>query len=232
MTMPHIPNRTHQHRSHAVRSNTVRRLLGALVIAGLLAGVAVGCGEQAASDLTIERLPDVDPSLPSVPTLPPPPHDVEYADGSFSVYGVRRRAATTMDTDVAITGYIVEIYVPPECPEGRTCDPAAAPHLWISDVREPGEEEDRIMLAGYAENQAQIDEAVELASRGRYEPPDPESGILPIPTNFAVGAKVKVQARFTRVSGAGFNVSNGMLEYRGHDLLENPDGTPPEAEED
>ncbi len=185
----------------------------------------IGCGEQAAADLEIERLPDVNPSLPTVPDLPPPPYDVEYADGSFSVYGVRRRMATTMGTDVSITGYIVEIYVPPECPEGRTCDAPAAPHLWIADRRDPPEDEDRLMLAGYAENQAQIDEAVELASRGRYEPPDPESGILPIPTDFAVGAKVKVTGRFTRVSGAGFNVSNGMLEYRGHEVLEPPPGT-------
>jgi hypothetical protein len=195
-----------------------------------LGGVLTGCGEQAASDLTIERLPDVNPSLPEVPTIPPPPHEVEYGDGSFSVYGVRRRSATTMDTDVAVTGYIVEIYAPPECPEGRTCDPPAAPHLWISDVAEPGDDDDRIMLAGYAENQAQIDEAVELAERGRYEPPDPESGILPIPTDFNVGAKVKVQGRFTRVSGAGFNVSNGMLEYRGHEILEWPEGMEPPDE--
>ena len=92
-------------------------------------------------------------------------------------------------------------------------------------MREPGDDEQRIMLAGYAENQTQIDEAVELAERGRYEPPDPESGILPIPTDFAVGARVKVTGQFTRISGAGFNVSNGMLEYRGHERLEPPPGT-------
>jgi len=195
-----------------------------------LIGALGGCGEQAAADLTIERLPDVNPSLPSVPDLPPPPYDVEYADGSFSVYGLRRRGATTMGTDVSVTGYIVEIYIPPECPEGRTCDPAAAPHLWIGDARDVTDQGDRLMLAGYAENQIQIDEAVELAERGRYEPPDPESGILPIPTNFAVGAKVKLTGRFTRISGAGFNVSNGMLDYRGHELLEPPPGTEIEEE--
>lgn len=199
----------------------ITRVCCVLALLGLLSA----CGEQAASDLTIERLPDVNPSLPSVPDLPPPPYDTQYADGSYSVYGVRRRGATTMNTDVAVTGYIHEIYIPPECPEDRTCDPPAAPHLWISDSREPGEDEERLMLAGYAENQAQIDEAVELADRGRYEPPDPESGMLPIPTDFAVGAKVRVQGRFTRVSGAGFNVSNGMLDYRGHELLEPPPGT-------
>ena len=204
------------------------RLACALALAG--ASLLGACGEQPASDLTIERLPDVDPSLPSVPTLPPPPHEVQYSDNSYSIYGVRRRAGTTMDTELAVTGYIVEIYVPPECPEGRTCDPPAAPHLWMADTREPEDDEERLMVAGYAENQQQIDEAVELAERGRYEPPDPESGILPIPTDFAVGAKVRMNGRFTRVSGAGFNVSNGLLEYRGHEVVEPPPGTETEEE--
>ena len=194
------------------------------------AGVLAACGEKPASDLTIERLPDVSPSLPEVPTLPPPPHEVRYPDESYSVYGVRRRSATTMDTELAVTGYIVQIYQPPECPEGRTCDPPAAPHMWIADTRTVEEDGDRLMVAGYAENQAQIDEAVEQASRGRYTPPDPESGMLPIPVDFAVGAKVKVQGRFTRMSGAGFNVSNGMMEYRGHELLEPPPEAAPAEE--
>lgn len=186
----------------------------------LIAAALSGCGQQAASDLTIERLPTVNPSLPTVPQLPPPPHEVQYADGCFSVYGVRRRAGTTMDTDVCVTGYIVGIYQPPACPAGRTCDPPAAPHLWVADERGTTDDGDRLLLAGYAENQAQIDEAVELARRNRYQPPDPESGMLPIPTDFGVGAKIKIQGRFTRMSGMGFNVSNGLLDYRGHETLE------------
>lgn len=201
-----------------------------LTLAVLLSAAALaGCDQQRpASDLTIERLPDVAPNLPSVPTLPPPPHEVQYSDGCFSVYGVRRRAGTTMDTDVCVTGYIVEIYLPPECPEGRTCDPPAAPHLWVADTRDAGQDDDRIMLAGYAENQTQIDEAVEQARRGRYQPPDAEqiaAGILPIPVDFAVGAKIKMQGRFTRMSGMGFNVSNGLIDYRSHEILEPPPGT-------
>lgn len=193
----------------------------ALVLA-LAAAPLIGCGEKPAADLTIERLPDVNPSLPAVPTLPPPPHAVTYPDGCYSVYGVRRRAGSTMDTDVCVTGYIVGIYEPPECPPGRTCDPPAAPHLWVADTRDAGEDDDRIMLTDYAENQKQIDEAVEQARRGRYRPPDPESGMLPIPTDLAVGAKIKIQGRFTRISGMGFNVSNGLLDYRGHEIVEPP----------
>ncbi|MDQ3033578.1 MAG: hypothetical protein M3Y87_14255 [Myxococcota bacterium] len=202
-----------------MKRQSLRTIIGCVVALGLLPALA-SCGESAAADLQIERLPDVSPSLPNVPTLPPPPHPVQHADGSYSLYGLRRRQAVTLDTDVAVTGYIVEIYSPPECPEGRTCPTPAAPHMWIADTRGEAEDSDRLMVVGYAENQAQIDEAMELASRGRYEPPDPETGLLPIPTDFFVGNKVKVSGRFARISGTGFNVSEGLLEYRGHETLE------------
>ncbi|MCA9603724.1 MAG: hypothetical protein KC417_16950, partial [Myxococcales bacterium] len=78
-------------------------MLRALITLGcfgfLLVGVAA-CDQAAASDLQVERLPDVKPNLPAVPTLPPPPYPVTYADSSYSVYGVRKRGNTTMDTDV------------------------------------------------------------------------------------------------------------------------------------
>lgn len=182
---------------------------------------ATGCGPSAAEDLEIERLPEVNPNLPAVPTLPPPPFEVQYADGSYSVYGVRRRNLTTMDTEVAVTGYVVEFYEAPECEEGQTCPPAAAPHVWIADTPEnPEDPSERLMVAGYAENQTQVDEIMEAHRRGRFEQPDPESGLLPFPVDFAIGAKVKVMGRFTRVAAAGFNVSNGMVDYENYELIE------------
>lgn len=190
--------------------------------------ILVSCGPEAAADLTIERLPDVSPSLPEVPTLPPPPHPVQHPDQSYSIYGVRRRQAVTMGTDVTVTGYIVEIYAPPVCEEGRTCPTPAAPHMWIADTRGEADEGRRLMIVGYAENQAQIDEAVEQASRGRYEPPDPSTGLLPIPTDLVVGNKVTVTGRFARVASSGFNVSEGLIEYRSHTTVEAV--TPPEEE--
>jgi hypothetical protein len=184
------------------------------------------CGGGPAEDLVIEPLPEVSPSLPNVPVLPPPPYPIQYPDGSYSVYGVRRREATTMDTDVVVTGYIVQIYAPPECPTGRTCPPPAAPHLWIADARDVPADGQRLMVVGYAVSQAAIDEAIENARRGRAAPPESETGMIPVPTDFLVGNKVKVRGRFARVSGAGFNTSEGLLEYRGHETLEAV--TPPE----
>lgn len=213
------------------RSRIVRRTLAACFLA-LSAPAFVACGPTPASDLTIERLPDVTPDVPEVPTLPPPPYPVTYTDGSYSVYGVRRREATTMDTDVQVTGYIVEIYAPPECPPGRTCPTPSRPHLWIADARgvtDPGE---RLMIVGYAENQLQVDEAVELHARGRTNPDvDPATGLLPtglppVPGDFVVGNKVLVRGHFARIASSGFNESRGLLEYAGHTTVEAV--TPPE----
>ncbi len=208
------------------RSNRVWRASRMWTALALSVPMLSACGGSPAEDLVIEPLPEVSPSLPNVPVIPPPPYPIQNADGSYSIYGVRRREATTMDTDVTVTGYIVEIYTPPECPEGRTCPPPAAPHLWIGDARDIPADGQRLMVVGYAENQAAIDEAVENARRGREQPPESESRIIPIPTDFVVGNKVKVRARFARVSGAGFNNSEGLLEYRGHETVEAV--TPPE----
>ncbi|GAB4196437.1 MAG: hypothetical protein OHK0013_03600 [Sandaracinaceae bacterium] len=196
------------------------RAARALTALALSVPVLPACGGGPAEDLVIESLPEVSPSLPNVPVIPPPPYPIQHADGSYSIYGVRRREATTMDTDVVVTGYIVAIYAPPECPQGRTCAPPAAPHMWIADARDVPEDGQRLMVVGYAENQAAIDEAIENARRGREQPPESETGIIPIPTDFLVGNKVKIRGRFTRVSGAGFNNSEGLLEYRGHETLE------------
>lgn len=203
------------------RSFGPRRALVALAVVAAL----VGCGEEG-TDLQVERLPEVEPNLPPVPTLPPPPHPTQYDDSSYSIYGARARLQNTLDSELSVTGYIVDIYQPPECDPREPDCRVAAPHMWIADTRiAEGEVRDKrdvqMMVVGYAENQEQIDEAVELAERGRYEPPDPESGLLPIPTDFHVGNKVKVTGQFMRVSSSGFNNSEGLLEYRGHETIEN-----------
>jgi len=187
----------------------------------------LACGDDEATGITVERLPDVRPNLPEVPTIPPPPHPVQYPDNSYSVYGVRHRVRNTLDTEVTVTGYIVEIYRAPECPEGERCPTPVAPHMWVADTANETDAGKRLTVVGYAENQAQIDEAIEQHENGTYEPPDPELGILPVPFDFAVGAKVKVTGRFARLSGAGFNISDGLLDYNAHQIVEPAPGAPP-----
>ncbi|MBN8614951.1 MAG: hypothetical protein J0L92_30405 [Deltaproteobacteria bacterium] len=214
-------------RSRALRSRALRVCSALLVTAPLVAvPFLTACDGGPAADLVIEPLPEVSPTLPSVPTIPPPPFPLQYPDTSYSVFGLRRRLETTIDHDVTVTGYIVEIYAPPECPEGRTCPPPTAPNLWIADARDIPADGNRLQLVGYATSQQAIDDVMEDLRRGREQPPESESGQIPIPTDFLVGNKIKVTGRFARVSGAGFNNSQGLMEYRSHETLEAV--TPPE----
>jgi hypothetical protein len=190
---------------------------------------AVACESQQASAVEVEKLPDIKPSLPAVPTLPPPPFPVQYPDNSYSLFGLRKRIKNTMDTEVELTGYVVETYVPPECPEGKTCPLARAPHVYLADTKDEKDRTKQILLVGYAENQKTIDEAIADVKKGTYKPPPPDTGILPVPTDLFPGAKIKVKAQFTRVSGSGFAQSDGLLDYRGHVTIEPPAEIPEPA---
>lgn len=193
----------------------------------------VGCDTaKPAADITVERLPDVNPNLPAVPTLPPPPHPVQLPDQSYTVYGVRKRIHQTMDTEVSITAYIVEVYVPPVCPEDRICPPARVPHIFLADVKDEADPYKRLTVVGYADNQFQIDEATAALAEGHPLLREEGDTRPPVPADFGVGAKIKIRGRFTRVTGSGFSQSDGVLEYNGHETLEPapvvepPPGTP------
>lgn len=206
----------------------MRRLWWALVVPAGFAVVGCSGGEAGANNPVVEAevLPEVRPNLPEVPTLPPPPHPTQYPDQSYSVYGLRKRMQRTVDTEVSVTGYIVEIYAPPACPQGRTCPPARMPHIWVADDRGEQDPNKRMRVAGYAENQQMIDQAIEDARRGEQQEVH-EGGPPPIPTDLAVGAKIRLTGQFVRVSGTGFADSQGMLDYRSHQILEPAPGAPP-----
>jgi hypothetical protein len=200
----------------------MRRMVPYIIAAALLGGLSVGCEEDTQTNLNVERLPDVSPQLPEVPELPPPPHPIQHADSSYSVFGLRKKMRQTIDSELEVTGYIVEVYEPPECEEGERCV-AKAPHMFLADTPGETDAQKRLMVVGYAENQKALDEAREQAARGKYTAPDPETGLLPVPTDFDPGNKVKVKGLFTHVSGSGFMSADGVLDFRGHETLETAD---------
>ena len=109
--------------------------LTAMLLGGLLALPAiVGCETKAEAKVQVEKLPDIKPSLPGVPTLPPDPHPIQYGDQSFSVFGMRRAMRKTINTDLELTAYIANVYVPPECPPKEKCPLPPAPHMWLADI--------------------------------------------------------------------------------------------------
>jgi hypothetical protein len=195
-----------------------------LLVASLLFSAA--CDSSSGASAEVTKLPDIKPNLPAVPTLPPPPFPIQYPDNSYSLFGLRKKIKNTMDTELDMTGYVVETYAPPECPANKNCPQARAPHVYLADTKGEADTAKRILLVGYAENQKSIDETIIEKKKGKYKAPDPESGMLPIPTDLFPGAKIKVHARFTRVSGSGFAQSDGLLDYRAHTTIEPPTEIP------
>lgn len=187
-----------------------------------------GCEKTAQAKIPVEKLPEVKPSLPSVPTIPPAPFPVQYPDQSYSVYGLRRAMRRTINTEVNMTAYIAKVFVPPECPSKEKCPLPPAPHIWLGDAKTEADPNKLVIVAGYAENQKAIDEAIADAKRGKSNAPPEETGLLPVPTDFFAGAKIKLKGRFSFMGGAGFQSSEGVLDYGGHETLE--PGTPPEEE--
>lgn len=143
----------------------MKRSVRVILLSSLLGLVAGGCDQLSGSSLRVERLPEVQPSLPAVPRIPPPPFPVTYPDGTYSVFGVRRRSATTLDHDATVTGYIVEIYQPPACPEGETCPRPAAPHFFLADTANEGDAAKRLLVAGYAQSDEELRELIRRGSR-------------------------------------------------------------------
>lgn len=208
------------------------RVAQVVLVAGALGGLVLlaGCEQKAEAKVQVEKLPDVKPSLPPVPTIPPPPHPIQYEDQSYSVYGLRRHLRRTIDTEVSVTAFIAKVFVPPVCPPKEKCPTPPAPHIWVADVASETDEMKYLLVADYAENQKAIDEATENEKKGK--PQDlvelQEMGMLPIPTDFLQGAKVRLKGRFAYVSGGGFQSSEGVLAYAGHETLQ--PGTPPPEE--
>ena len=197
----------------------VSRITCLLAMLGL-AMSASGCEQTASAKVNVEKLPEVTPNVPPVPTLPPPPYPIQYDDQSYSVYGVRRAIRRTINTEVSLTAYIADVFVPPECGKKEKCPVPPAPHMFLADTPTETDKRKMLLVAGYAENQAQLDEAFKAAKRGKPELPPEDSGLLPVPTDFFKGAKIKINGRFSYMSGSGFQSSEGTLDYGGHETLE------------
>jgi hypothetical protein len=204
--------------------------------------MASGCeqtaaAQAAAAKVTVEKLPDVKPTLPPVPTLPPPPFPIQYSDQSYSVYGLRRAIRKTINNEVTVTGYIAKVFIPPVCPPEGTpakeakemkCPLPPAPHIWVADTKQEQDNAKMVLVGGYAENQKAIDEAILEAMKPKKKAAPPEdTGLIPVPTDLNLGAKIKLKGRFTYMSGAGFQSSEGVVDYLGHEVLEPGEAPPP-----
>jgi hypothetical protein len=62
------------------------RLIGLMMAGALLSAACEQTTSASEGEAEAEQLPEIVPSLPEVPTLPPPPFPTTYEDDSYSVY--------------------------------------------------------------------------------------------------------------------------------------------------
>jgi len=171
-----------------------------------LAVLAPGCGKEApkAEETKKEDLgPPVQVQLPPAPSFDEGTSVEKYDDGSYSIFGLRKNLdeniqAGEAGTEVIVKGYVLDIYVPPECPEGQLCPPGKQPHCWITDKPEEKGKKRAMMVVNYKFNIPEWDAA-------RWK--DLPEVVL------EVGKRYTFKGKFKRFSDTGFAHDRGLLEF-------------------
>jgi len=189
-----------------LRPTTLRsRSLAALVLgSAMLVACDKGEEDKAAAEAQAKA------AEPKIKVQLPPPPDFEegkspdkWEDGSYSIYGLRKDLddnvkAGEQGTEVMVKGYIQEIYVAPECPEGEVCAPPKQPHVWITDGPEEKGKKRAMMVVNYRFSIPEWD-----AKRWKKEP-----DVL-----LEQGKRYTFKGKFKRFSDTGFAFDRGLLEF-------------------
>ena len=169
-----------------------------------------------------EKPPDFTPNLPSVPTIQIPNVPINFPDGSYSIFGLRKKKSETMRQRVRVSGIVVETYNKPFCAEGKTCPPAKMPHLWLADTMGEKNPKYRLTLVGYVEGFQQMAQCKEDAEKGIVVDIPEGVELPPCVWDLDIGHKYMIEGWFTIISSHGFQDSDGLLEYKDHKCLDCP----------
>lgn len=189
--------------------NTPRLLLSTMLCFGL---TACDKGEEVAANdkKEEEAAPAIKVQLPPSPDFDEGKAPEKWEDGSFSIFGLRsdldqQVADGESGKEVMVKGYVQEIYVPPECPEGEVCPPGKQPHVWITDKPDEKGKKRAMMVVNYRFTIPEWD-----AARWKDQP----DVIL------EQGKRYTFKGKFKQFSDTGFAFDRGLLEfvsYKPHD---------------
>ncbi|MBN2340313.1 MAG: hypothetical protein JXX29_15880 [Deltaproteobacteria bacterium] len=180
------------------------------------------CKEEAAGNVKVTKMDGYKPNLPPVPSIPKPSAPETYSDGSYSVYGLRKNVGKTMNSQVEVTAYLVNIYQKPVCEEGQTCH-TMMPHVYLADEQGEKLQKRQIRLVGFAQSFKEMEDEKENDLSGREPEELPEGVYLPpVVWDWRQGQKYKIKAVFVNRSSSGFMDADGLLEYKGHECLDCP----------
>ena len=142
------------------------------------------------------QLPQIKVKLPPPPTFEKKHAPEKYADGTFSVYGVRENIKDTLNKEVRVRGFIIEVYQCPPCPKGKECPECDKTHFWLSD-RANGPKDKALMVVDYPKK-------------------DPKTRKK---LKFLTGVQYYVGGQFSKRSVSGFSSSEGLVVYNSAEVV-------------
>ncbi len=137
--------------------------------------------------------PEATAMAPIKVDLPPPPSfaasdiPLKNPDGTYTVHGLRKLKAETLNKEVKVKAFLLEVYQCPVCPKGQTCKLCDQPHFWVGDKPDTKKEKS-MMVVDYL--------------MPKQKPPA-----------LTVGKQYEVSGTFAINSPTGFGDSDGLLVF-------------------
>ncbi len=194
----------------ASRTSTVSPTLTTAAAALLGTFLLVGCDgdeealESKGDQKAEEQGPAVSVKLPASPDFDEGKAPEQWEDGAWSIWGLRRDIDKHVEegdngTEIMVKGWIQEIYIPPECPEGEACPPPKQPHVWVTDHQGEKGKKRAMMIVNYRFTIAEWE-----AADWKDEP----DVILEKDKQYTF------KGLFKQFSDTGFAFDRGLLEFR------------------
>lgn len=156
----------------------------------LLAIAAPGCDSAKEADT---QLAQIKVNLPPSPSFQKEHAPEKYADGTYSIYGLRKKLRKHLNKEFRVKAFMLEVYkCPHEKCKGKDCPRCKRPHFWLSD-RASGPKKKAMMVTDYPKRDPQTRRKLKLHE----------------------GIQYLVSGYFARNSGTGFSASDGLMKYTG-----------------
>jgi hypothetical protein len=158
---------------------------------GLLTGCpqSSGSGATMGPETTVTALPAIKVELPPPPSFANSDIPIQQPDGTWTVYGLRKKKQEILNKEVKLKAFLLEVYECPKCPKGQTCKLCEQPHFFLGDKADTKREK-ALMVVDY------------LAPKQK-------------PPVLTVGKQYDVSGTFSINSPTGFGSSDGLLIF-GH----------------
>lgn len=163
------------------------KFLVPLLILGVGACTSNSSGASLGQETEATALPPIKVDLPPPPSFAASDVPEKTPDGTWTIRGVRKNRATTLNNKVKVKGYLLEVYQCPVCPKGQTCKLCDQPHFFLGDKPDTKKEK-ALMVVDYL--------------MPKQKPPA-----------LTVGKQYDIQGTFSVNSPTGFGASDGLLIF-------------------